>query len=1369
MAIAEMQKLKEKYPQYKDIPDERLLQHVVKRYPVYAPIAEREFGAIKERKETLLERHKRGRRIIGERAKKFGEFMGERIEPQIEGQFEAGYKPQRWEYWVKNAATAAVLTHMGIEAGKIILSAPQTQLALSRLASKPELQKIPKDKMFSAMQKITSGVGKLTAEESAIWGRVEKSMERLAGAYKVGGIKTATPRFGFGWLAKALKMTATKPFTLPRARIPKEVGKPIEPERMPKTEIGKALRTQFLAKEKVPLHPAAEGRAALAKIKAMVEPPIKDVKALKAVRTQEIAKLKKTKFPIKATFMDEEVKVMGAADDFEPYKTAAKGRRDVTQLMVQRPDGTKSIMMASHLKVKGKPLITPTPKAILKKLPTFKDMITKKPPVISKVEVTKPPKKVSDYVNMYLQKQGVPSVSDVKDMSLEQLRSEKKRLMKLSFMPLRDVGATWLAKAMGGDIDKAGQVDLGISKTLNNITNYIEARIEKPKPPAEIKVKFKPGTHSVEYQTPAGARSTLMSADELEIIKTQLAAGQVPKDFSGIPIVRILDTFGVKGEAGFASVEALGEFEDLMTNITGKGEEVSSKFKSFAKKIGTPFFIGQKYPAFKPVYSAVQNGIDYKHELFYGGQAIIQLKKLAKLPVESQEKVVNIIKLGNSVAVRRWYNKGELKVKFGFNDAEIDAYERVRRLYKYSTNMEIKTRKMFMEYDKMTPDKQRIADEALALAVNKLGGYVSQTRAGGNWAVFAPPSEGESIASFFNLYKNKSDAVNAAKLIPNSKVYLRDEAVKRGIYRHLTLADLENLVEASDVDVRSSDIEALRNELRKRTFSAHWIKRKDVPGYDWTWENVLESSVDYLEGAANKLSKITGRQGAEAAFRENVEGMSPELRAYARDFIDLAHDTGQIGWKWIARMAYTWRLAFDMSFLSQNLTQPIPTTLPLLGKYFPKAQPEKVLTDSYKQAQRYFFHLWKGESHGLSSELLGYLNKLHRQGVLGDQMTRFQLAVRGLTKAEWEKWVGSFGRASEFVNRTTTAIAAYRAGTETQGLKGREALVEFGKNFVGQTQFFYGKHNLPQLVSGAGGWRPLAKTMYIFMHYGTSFLQRLNASMPWRGAPARESVRGLGYLLSLAGVKGLPFAALLMLGYRMLKGRTAESDARDMMDKANVPKKVQRMILGGAPSLMGIDSSMLLGVGDIVREDLFRDPTAILGATSSFFKQGKRAVQRAKDGDVKGALAEASPDVIRNMYKAARQAREGIRNIKNVLIATPSKLDNVLKSMGFTTITESEAYAAKRAKTTIRARGATVSSDWHRRYAWAVYKKDGLKMQRLRQERIEHNREASREDKIVFSRQSIRSWMQKFKGRDVSVPRKLRKKYKRIEELYERE
>lgn len=72
-------------------------------------------------------------------------------------------------------------------------------------------------------------------------------------------------------------------------------------------------------------------------------------------------KLEQIKFPIKADFHGEEVIVLGPADDFEPYKSVSKGKRDFTQLMVQIKDGEKVIMMANQLKVNGEPLLPKLP------------------------------------------------------------------------------------------------------------------------------------------------------------------------------------------------------------------------------------------------------------------------------------------------------------------------------------------------------------------------------------------------------------------------------------------------------------------------------------------------------------------------------------------------------------------------------------------------------------------------------------------------------------------------------------------------------------------------------------------------------------------------------------------------------------------------------------------------------------------------------------------------------------------------------------------------------------------------------------------------------------------------------------------------
>ena len=171
-------------------------------------------------------------------------------------------------------------------------------------------------------------------------------------------------------------------------------------------------------------------------------------------------------------------------------------------------------------------------------------------------------------------------------------------------------------------------------------------------------------------------------------------------------------------------------------------------------------------------------------------------------------------------------------------------------------------------------------------------------------------------------------------------MYLK-RGLDREVYRHLTLADLESLIEAADIDAKTPEIEALRTELRKRTFSAHWIHRQDVPGYEWNFPNILDSAVDYLEGAANKLTRIVGRTRAEAAFRDSVSKMTPEIRAYARDFIDGYYNTGSIGYRALNRLVYSWKLAFKLPWLGQNLTQPLSTTYPAMSQYFKGMDTEK--------------------------------------------------------------------------------------------------------------------------------------------------------------------------------------------------------------------------------------------------------------------------------------------------------------------------------------------------------------------------------------------------------------------------------------------
>ena len=762
---------------------------------------------------------------------------------------------------------------------------------------------------------------------------------------------------------------------------------------------------------------------------------------------------------------------------------------------------------------------------------------------------------------------------------------------------------------------------------------------------------------------------------------------------------------------------------------------------------------------------AVQDAVDYKAELFFEGARILNPRKLAKLPVSSQAKLTDVIRLGNSRDVQRWYNPEELKANFHMNDSEIKAYNAIRRVYKYATDMEIKARKALGGYENMSPAQKKIADEQIAKRVERLGGYVSQTRLGGEWAVYAPPEAEGMPARFFNLYQSKAEARKAAELLGgDAKVYLRRN-LHRDVYQHITLADLENLREAADVSARSADMEALTDVIRKRTFSAHWIQRKDIPGYEWTWTNLLESSVDYLEGSANKLSRITGRQAAEKAFGANVKSMTPELREYSRNFINGYYNQGAVGYRALNRLLYSYKLAFKLSWLGQNLTQPIATTYPVLAGYYKGGGAEKVFITSYDQARRYALHRMKGDSHGLSTELVYSLNKLHRQGTLGDQLTRFQLGVKTVGKENFEQWVGLFGRAGEGVNRTHAAISGYRVATDVVGLKDKDAILEFMREFVYKTQFAYGKHNLPPVITGGGTGRNVLRTMYTFKHYIVNYMQLLNSMMPWRGAPMRQTLRATGALLGQAGIKGLPFAGIVGLAYKKIIGRTLDHDLREAMEEHGVPEKGIDMALHGGYSVAGVDASNLVGAGDVIPTygSLLEN---IGGAAVGFGRQLSTAVWYASRGDYKRALEYASPDAIRNVMKGMRYAREGVRKASGELIAMPSTYDSTLQGMGFTPIKISKAWEAREAKKTILERSKDKSSDFHQKIAWAVYNKDKEGHKRAVQELIDYNKKVQPSKRVKYNKATVKLWMKKMQGMDTTVPRKLRREFKDIEETF---
>jgi len=125
---------------------------------------------------------------------------------------------------VQSLAGVVLIATIGTQAAQALFSHPRTQLALSKIATNPQFQKIPKQTLYNIMQKVhrPETYGKFTPEELKIWNDVGREAGRLTDAYKVGGIERGvTIRPGFGWLARMMKVAPSAPV--------KTTGRPTRP------------------------------------------------------------------------------------------------------------------------------------------------------------------------------------------------------------------------------------------------------------------------------------------------------------------------------------------------------------------------------------------------------------------------------------------------------------------------------------------------------------------------------------------------------------------------------------------------------------------------------------------------------------------------------------------------------------------------------------------------------------------------------------------------------------------------------------------------------------------------------------------------------------------------------------------------------------------------------------------------------------------------------------------------------------------------------------------------------------------------------------------------------------------------------------
>jgi hypothetical protein len=289
-------------------------------------------------------------------------------------------------------------------------------------------------------------------------------------------------------------------------------------------------------------------------------------------------------------------------------------------------------------------------------------------------------------------------------------------------------------------------------------------------------------------------------------------------------------------------------------------------------------------------------------------------------------------------------------------------------------------------------------------------------------------------------------------------------------------------------------------------------------------------------------------------------------------------------------------------------------------------------------------------------------------------------------------------RAIESINRTATALAAYRLEFSKTG--DQEKSTRYAQETVNNTQFLYSPTNRPKVFN-----HPLWRLALQFKQYGQGMYHLLGMNIgraisPMDSTQRKEALKSLAGIaathVAMAGAMGLPlepFKYLIMglnaVGVLGLSWGEVEDQAR-RIGAGLLGKTGGEIALKGLPRGLGLDLSGRVGLDSLVS---FGEPRSnkdtdvkswlfdtIAGAPASLVSDWIKGSNQLMSGNFGKAAELMTPaKVLADSIRAYRQATEGKKSEKSQReTMSPYTLrEAVTRGMGFTPAREAENSAQR--------------------------------------------------------------------------------------------
>ena len=547
-----------------------------------------------------------------------------------------------------------------------------------------------------------------------------------------------------------------------------------------------------------------------------------------------------------------------------------------------------------------------------------------------------------------------------------------------------------------------------------------------------------------------------------------------------------------------------------------------------------------------------------------------------------------------------------------------------------------------------------------------------------------------------NLRASSPEVVEGTLSTVNPKVANAYKSIMEGFYHDPRFEDLRNIVSMANAErrlvpeIKDALLRPIVEEFKARGFMRHGLRRRPEYWAGFEKGNVAEIADLYGSGYAGWRSKVwrAKRHWEELAeadvFKQKrlTKRRQNLVQELLRNQTQLDRTSGKI-----RSLAFIKYLLGSIKPAVVNSTQTAVQTMPELTHILRKGgiPAHKAVAEGVALANKWAAKVAAGQ---LGPEEMRLLEAAERTGALNanwayELMGKAPGGMESLGQKAMDK-LGWLWENVEKFNRKVAFLSSYEA-YQKAGLDADQAFRKAIES-VHRTQGIYGKRNLLELEKAvvAGGLGPTIRATRALKTYNENLLSHL-----WSlGVDEKDRIAALQMLATLgiiAGPVAFPLGETALDVIRDRFGVDLRKEARDKL--SDFWYRVANYGLAGA---LGIDLSGSLQVdmpflGPISKHlTTAVSPEEVSGAVGkglgeeltgvpgSLFTTAFKAASDVARGEYGRAAEEIAPKFIGDVFKARREAKEGVVSRRGVPLFdrkgqpyVPTSTESLLTATGF--------------------------------------------------------------------------------------------------------